>query len=149
MLFQVGGLTLAVPLMELNGVLEWDAEQVTEMPGHADFYLGLIQHMDRHVPVVDTARLVLPPDKLTALAGDDPYARLQRVVLIDDSRYGLGCDEVNEVITLRPEEVRWRSSRTSRQWLAGTVIEHMCALIDASAFARLLAARTPVGGFHE
>ncbi len=139
MLFRVAGLTLAVPLEELGGVLEFDPDQLTEMPGHADFYLGLVTHLGKSVPVVDTARLVFPPEKLQQLAGDDPLKRVRRVVLIDEGRWGLACDEVDEVITLRKDEVRWRSDRTRRRWLLGTVVQHMCALVDTGAFATKLA----------
>jgi purine-binding chemotaxis protein CheW len=149
MLFKVAGLTLAVPLVELNGVVECDLSSVTEMPGHADFYLGLMHHLERTVPLVDTARFVLPPDKLKLLAGDDPKERISRVVMIQDCQYGLACDEVNEVITLSPDSVRWRTQRTQRRWLAGTVVDHMCALIDANAFADLLASRAPIQDFRE
>ena len=149
MLFKVAGLTLAVPLVELNGIVECDLSDVTAMPGHADFYLGLMNHLDKTVPLVDTARFVLPPDKLKLLAGGDPQERITRVVMINDCQYGLACDEVNEVITLSPDSVRWRTQRTQRRWLAGTVVEHMCALIDANAFAELLASRAPIQDFRE
>ena len=149
MLFKVAGLTLAVPLVELHGIVEWKKDNITTMPGHADFYLGLMSHLGKKIPLVDTARLVLPPNKLTKLAGNDPQARITRVVLINDSQYGLACDEVDEVITLKPDEVRWRTERTQRRWLAGTVVEHMCALLDAKAFAELLASRAPVDEFRE
>lgn len=149
MLFKVAGLTLAVPLVDLSGVVEWDEEKVAEMPGHADFYLGLMSHLNRQIPVVDTACLVLPENKRKQLAGEDPRKRITRVVLINGSRYGLACDEVNEVVTLKADAVRWRSERTQRRWLAGTVIEHMCALVDATAFAELLAGRASVNAFRE
>ncbi len=149
MLFKVAGLTLAVPLVELHGIVEWDSEKITQMPGHTDFYIGLMTHLDKKIPIVNTARLILPPDKLTKLAGEEPLQRISRIVLINDSQYGLACDEVNEVITLRPDEVKWRSKRTQRRWLAGTVVEHMCALLDAQAFAELLSNRAPVGDFRE
>lgn len=137
MLFKVGGLTLAVPLIELSGVQEWVAEQVTPMPGHAAWYLGLVDYRGHSVPVVDTAQLVLPADRLSNLA---PLSeRIQRIVFIGEGRWGLACDGVAEVITLQPDQVRWRSARTQRRWLAGTVIEQMCALLDPSAFAQLLA----------
>lgn len=137
MLFNVAGLSLAVPLVELNGVVEW-TDEITEMPGHAPFYMGLMTHLDKSIPVIDTARLVLPAEKLGQLAGDDPRARVKRVVLIDEHRWGLACDEVNEVITLNPDQVRWRTSRTKRAWLAGTVVDHMCALVDGPAFSAML-----------
>lgn len=137
MLFKVAGLTLAVPLAELNGVEEWHDNNITPMPGHAPWYLGLMQYRGASVPVIDTAQLVLPEERLQRLTGE-PRERVQRVVFIANGRWGLACDEVSEVITLRPDEVRWRSSRTKRRWLAGTVIEQMCAIIDPPEFAEML-----------
>ncbi|NOZ37589.1 MAG: hypothetical protein GXP11_05885, partial [Gammaproteobacteria bacterium] len=77
MLFKVAGLTLAVPLDGLNGVLEWK-DDLAEMPGHAEFYLGILQHMGRQIPVVETASLVFPPDKLKSLAVAEPRDRITR-----------------------------------------------------------------------
>jgi len=138
LLFDVAGLKLAVPLIELCGVIEWK-DSVTEMPGHADFYMGILQHLNYKVAVIDTARMVLPANKLSHLAGENPRERVKHIVLIDDYRWGLACDKIGEVITLQPDEVRWRTSKTSRGWLAGTVIEHMCALLNSEGFAQMLA----------
>ena len=145
LLFRAGGLTLAVPLVELSGVLEWP-EHITPMPGHADFYLGLVNNHGIKVPVVDTARLVLPARALARLAGEDPLARVNRIVLIDEGRWGLACDQVAEVVTLEPEAVRWRTERPRQPWIAGTVVAHMCALLDAGEFARRLRQGRPAGG---
>ncbi len=137
MLFKVAGLTLAVPLDGLNGVVEWKND-LAEMPGHADFYLGILQHLGQRIPVVETAGLVFPPDKLASLAVPDIGDRITRIILIDEGRWGLAVDSVEEVITLQRDQVRWRSERTQRKWLLGTVVEHMCALIDPQAFAEKL-----------
>ena len=137
LLFEVAGLKLAVPLIELCGVIEW-TDKVTEMPGHADFYMGILQHLGNKIAVIDTARMVLPTNKLSRLAGDDPRERVNHIVLIDDYRWGLACDSIGEVITLNPNEVKWRTSKTMRGWLAGTVIEHMCALLNSEGFATML-----------
>ncbi len=137
LLFEVAGIKLAVPLIELCGVIEW-TDSVTEMPGHADFYMGILQHLGNKVAVIDTARMILPENKLSQLAGDDPRERVNHIVLIDDYRWGLACDSIGEVITLNPDEVKWRTSKTTRGWLAGTVIEHMCALLNSEGFAAML-----------
>lgn len=137
LLFEVAGLKLAVPLAELSGVIEWN-ESVTEMPGHADFYMGILQHLGHKIAVIDTARMVLPTNKLSELAGDDPRDRVNHIVLIDDYQWGLACDNIGEVITLQPNEVRWRTSKSTRGWLAGTVIEHMCALLNSEGFSTML-----------
>ncbi|HKJ07526.1 MAG TPA: hypothetical protein VKA76_00405, partial [Gammaproteobacteria bacterium] len=60
--FQVAGVTLAVSLQRLNGVLPWPADGVSPMPGHAPWFLGLLYHQGRQVKVIDTAWHVLPPD---------------------------------------------------------------------------------------
>ena len=137
LLFKVSGLTLAVPLAELSGVHEWQDGAVTPMLGRIEWYLGLMEYRGRQVPVVDTAQLVLPPDRLEALVTDD-QERLGHVVFIQEGQWGLACDSVEDVISLDYEEVKWRSSRTKRRWLAGTVLEHMCAIIDPPAFADML-----------
>lgn len=138
MLFKVSGLSLAVPLAELNGVQEWEEGAITPMPGHAPWYLGLVNYRDKQVAVIDTAKFVMPQDRQD-MVSEDINERLHRIVYIGDESWGLACDEVAEVITIEPEQVRWRSNRTSRRWLAGTVIEQMCALIDPPVFAEMLA----------
>jgi purine-binding chemotaxis protein CheW len=137
LLFEVAGLKLAVPLMELSGVIEWK-DTVTEMPGSADFYMGILQHLNFKIAVIDTAKMVLPMNKQSQLVGDDPRDRVKHIVLIDNYRWGLACDKIGEVITLQPEEVRWRTSKTRRTWLAGTVIDHMCALLNSEGFSAML-----------
>jgi len=139
MLFRTAGLTLAVPLAELSGVQEWAASPVTPLPRHVDWFLGLVRYRGRSIPVVDTALLVLPQERRARLS-TTAAERSTRIVFIGEGDWGLACDDVAEVITLEPDQVRWRTSRTSRSWLAGTVIQHMCAIIEPAAFARLLAA---------
>lgn len=137
LLFEVAGLKLAVPLIELSGVIEWK-DTVTEMPGSADFYMGILQHLNYKIAVIDTAKMVLPMNKQSQLVGDAPRERVKHIVLIDNYRWGLACDKIGEVITLKPEEVRWRTSKTRRTWLAGTVIDHMCALLNSEGFSAML-----------
>ena len=138
LMFKVAGLSLAVRLVELNGVLEWDETALTEMPGHSPFFLGVIQYLGKSIPIVDTARLVFPADKLVSLNADKPYERVKRIVLIDDGKWGLACDEIAEVVDLNAESIKWREDRSKRKWMAGTVIEHMCALVDAAGFSEML-----------
>ncbi|ACL72431.1 CheW protein [Thioalkalivibrio sulfidiphilus HL-EbGr7] len=129
---RLAGLTLAVPLVKLNGIIEMP-EEITPMPGHQPWFLGLVKHLDRQVKVVDIARIVLPEGR--------EYAPIEarHVVLMDDSRWGIACEGITEVMTLEPDAVRWRSSRGKRPWLAGTVIEQMCAILDVDILARDLA----------
>jgi purine-binding chemotaxis protein CheW len=137
LLFAVAGLKLAVPLVELNGILVWGKDYLTEMPGHAPWYLGVIRHLGINIPVIDTLQQVVPSTRWPKNHLQDK--NFKHIILIDEGRWGLACEQVLEVITLCTDEVKWRSSATSRRWLRGTVIDHMCALVDTSEFATLLA----------
>lgn len=147
LLFRAAGLTLALPLAKLSGVMPWDAAAVTALPNHQPWFLGLREHLDHQVKLIDVAKVILPPERVVgtatdngAEAGTGPYGK---VILIDDGRWGLVCTDVAEVITLSADAVKWRSRAGSRPWLAGTVIDRMCALIDTAAFASLLEGGSP------
>ncbi len=136
LVFQVAGLSLAVPLTKLNGVIPWQ-EGVTPMPNRSALFLGLLRHQQRNVKVVDTALMVLPEGRQPATL--TPAAeRVAHIILLDEGRWGLACDQIGEVLTLDPDDVRWRSAQGKRPWLAGTVLKHLCALLDADAFVELL-----------
>ncbi|MBP3862153.1 MAG: chemotaxis protein CheW, partial [Pseudomonas sp.] len=53
--------------------------------------------------------------------------------------WGLAVHQVSRSLRLHPNEIKWRSQRGQRPWLAGTVIEHMCALLDVEQLAALIA----------
>lgn len=136
LLFKLSGLSMAIPLIELDGILEWP-DLLTPLPNRSPWYLGLLDNRGKTLPVIELAQLVLP-QKLRDKNAADGAVGLNRIILIGDSNWGIACDSVSEVITLQPDEVRWRSSRTKRKWLAGTVIDHMCALLDAEGLVDLL-----------
>ncbi|MFV2059304.1 MAG: chemotaxis protein CheW [Gammaproteobacteria bacterium] len=137
MMFKTAGLTLAVPLVELSGVITWP-ENITEMPGHKESYLGIVQHLGKKVPIIDIAQIVFPQEQIESINETQSKDRLQRIVFINDFEWGLACDAVNDVITLESDQIKWRKSGTKRAWLAGTVVEHMCALLDTQELSKLL-----------
>ena len=135
LMFNVVGISLAVPLMKLNGVIPWD-DKLTPMPGHSDAFLGLLRHLDKNVKIMDTAQVILPQVQMQQVAAVDE--RIQKIILMDEGRWGLACDDVGEVITLQADDVRWRSEAGRRPWLAGTISERLCALLDTDVLARIL-----------
>lgn len=137
LMFNIAGLNLAVPLVELSGVLEWP-DTVTEMPGHATFFLGLVQHHGHQVPIIDLAQIIFPEEKLSKISTKNRLHSINKIVLIDNAKWGLACDSVQQVLKIEPEQVRWRVKQHTRRWLAGTVIDHMCALLDSTQLAELL-----------
>lgn len=137
LLFNVAGsLTLAVPLLGLKGVVKWDG-RITQLPGHADWVLGVLARRGRQINVIDIARFVIPANH-AARAGLSSNRVFKHIVLIGDGAWGLACDEIGDVVKMAPDDVRWRDSGAARQWLAGTVVDRMCALLDVGRLEELL-----------
>jgi len=136
LLFEVAGLTLAVPLAKLKGVIPNEAG-LTPMPGHSQLFLGVTPYQGMQSKVVDTARFVLPQDRVAQL-DEDATERTGHLVMIDDGRWALACNTIGDVVELSSRDVKWRTGSGKRRWLAGTVIERMCALLDVDELVQLL-----------
>jgi purine-binding chemotaxis protein CheW len=139
LLLKVRGLSLALPLVKLHRILPWT--EPTPIPGYVNWLLGMLRQDQDGLPnlkVVDTALLVMP-ELVERGASDVPP---QHIVTIGDGEWGLTCESVSEVLTIDPAKVRWRTVRTKRPWLAGTAVEHLCALLDAEQLAEMLSAGT-------
>ena len=137
LLFDVAGLTLAVPLIKLKGVVP-NEEGLVPMPGHSPLFLGIVPYQGIKARVVDTALFILPQNRAAQL-GADVAGRSAHLVMIDEGRWALACEGIGEVIELEPNDVKWRGANGKRAWLAGTVIEQMCALLDIDALTEELA----------
>ncbi|WP_252273123.1 CheW domain-containing protein [Pseudomonas subflava] len=134
LLFDVAGLTLAVPLVCLGSIYPLAEAELTPLFGQPDWFLGILPSQAGNLKVLDTARWVMPERYR-----EDFREGLQYVISVEGYEWGLAVHQVSRSIRLEPDEIKWRSQRSQRPWLAGTVIEHMCALLDVSALAELIA----------
>ena len=135
-LFEVAGLTLAVPLAKLAGVI--DGQQgMAPIQESSSLLIGRIDYRGAQSPVVDTARFVLPQDR-AALLDDNFGDRADHLVIIDGGRWALACSHIGEVVDLEPGDVKWRSQAGKRLWLAGTLLARRCALLDVDELSREL-----------
>ncbi|MBB2495923.1 CheW domain-containing protein [Aquipseudomonas ullengensis] len=134
LLFDVAGLTLAVPLVCLGSIYPLANAELTPLFGQPDWFLGILPSQAGNLKVLDTARWVMPERYR-----EDFREGLQYVISVEGYEWGLAVHQVSRSIRLQPDEIKWRSQRSQRPWLAGTVIEHMCALLDVSALAELIA----------
>jgi purine-binding chemotaxis protein CheW len=132
LLFSVAGLQLAVPLISLGAIYKIESN-FTPLVGRASWFMGLYRHDERNIRVVDTAQLVMPSRVDSTTRENYKY-----IIRLGGNNWGIACDSVQESIQLEPEAVKWRTERSKRAWLSGTVIEHMCALIDVDALTSIL-----------
>ncbi len=134
LLFDVAGLTLAVPLVCLGSIYSLAGHELTPLFGQPEWFLGILPSQAGNLKVLDTARWVMP-DRYR----DDFRQGLQYVISVQGYEWGLAVHQVSRSLRLDPNEIKWRTHRGQRPWLAGTVIEHMCALLDVCALAELIA----------
>jgi len=133
LLFSVSGLTLAVPLVELGSIYPIK-DHLTPIAGQIDWFMGLLHvHGRNHIRTVNTAKIVMP-EKFDA----GFVEQVRYVISINGYDWGLAVDNVDKSIKLKPGDVRWRSERSKRSWLAGTVVDYMCALVDVQELAVML-----------
>ncbi len=139
LLFEVAGLKLAVPLISLGSIYPLEGDEITPIFAQPDWFVGIMPTPVGNLKVLDTTRWVMPERYNEALRDSFRF-----VISIDGHGWGLGVNAVHESIRLEPQAVKWRRQGVGREWLAGTVIEHMCALLDVQALARLVSEKEKV-----
>jgi purine-binding chemotaxis protein CheW len=137
LLFTVRGMTMAVPLVALNSIAEWN-QGLTLMPGQPDWCMGILQHRGDRVVVIDTAQLIMP--ERLAKAADD-RAPGSHILIMGDGRFGLACDTLQNPVMLDTDSVRWRRGQGYRPWMAGTIIDKLSVLLDIDAVLKMVQRR--------
>jgi purine-binding chemotaxis protein CheW len=132
--FKVRGMNLVVPLTALSSITEWN-QDLTQIPGQPDWYMGILMHRDQRVVVVDTAQLIMP-ERLERAS--EKRQRGSHILIIGDGRFGLACDSLQSPLLLNRDHVRWRRGEGYRPWMAGTVIDHLSVLLNVDAMLEMI-----------
>lgn len=129
-LIRCGGLTLGIPsgaIAEVMTVpLRW-----TPLSDTRAWVLG--SGTEETYTIVDTVALLMPGSALQAAV-----AVGGSVVLLAGRCWALACDGIGATITPDPAQINWRGAQGKRPWLAGTLREPICALLDMPALFGLL-----------
>ncbi len=132
LLFDVCGLKLAVSMESLGRIIKVDHE-TNQLIGRPNWFMGAYNENEQHLYVVDTAKFIMPEKGY-----DLSEQGFEYIIQLQRSQWTLACKEVYSTVRISPDKVKWRSTQGKRRWLAGTVIEHMCALIHVDALVELL-----------
>lgn len=125
--FKVEHLILATPLTELARTIKIERKPA-EIPGQPSWFMGLLDDQDSRIGVLDTGQLIF--GKSRGAQRDLTLNPFKRILITEDKRWGLACDEILSIGKLKPDKVRWRTCRQKRPWLIGTVIEELTAIVD-------------------
>ncbi|WDE01801.1 chemotaxis protein CheW [Thalassomonas actiniarum] len=131
--FEVAGLVIAVPLIELGGIHNMD--KTSTLMGKPPWFKGVMIHREEQIQVVDTALWVMPEKCDQKLKESLNY---QYVVMLSNTHWGLMAESLVDTVTLEQEDVKWLDAPSKRPWLAGLVKDRMCALLDVVELTKLL-----------
>lgn len=131
-LFDVSGLAVALPAADVREDMACPALQAG--PGMPP-WLRRTAAGARARWIVDIALLVLPddlsPDR-TALE-----SRCDRVLMLQDGDWGIALAGSTWELQISPDRVCWRGPLGRRPWLAGTIADSRCVLLDLGNIRRL------------
>ncbi|ATG88836.1 chemotaxis protein CheW [Methylomonas koyamae] len=125
--FKVDQLILATPLVELSRTIKMDRKP-SQIPGQPSWFLGLVDEHDSRIGVLDTSQLIFGKSRVRQGKFEDSPAA--RILITQDKRWGLVCDEILSIGKIKPDGVRWRTARQKKPWLIGTVIDELTAIVD-------------------
>ncbi len=131
--FKVAGLILAVPLVNLGGIVR--VEKINSIFGRPNWFYGVQTHRDSQLNIVDTCAWVMPEKYDEALAETVDY---QYLVVLEDSNWGLACESLVNTVKVDKSQINWRSKPGKRPWLAGVVKEQMCGILNVESLIEML-----------
>ncbi len=134
LIFRVGNITLATPLLALDNIIKWDTD-LTPMPFQPDWHLGVLQNRDDKIVVVDTASLLMLEQSEEKEASRENGSH---ILIIGDHHFGLACDSLAKPLFLSKEDVHWSIKHPDRPWMAGTVKEKLTILLDIDALLKVI-----------
>jgi len=122
--FLVSGLKLAIATDKISKVLNIPSSvSLLDMKSKQNVH-GLLENGSSTV-VVNTSALVMPN-----MSDHGKANKPGKIIIIKESNVGFTCDVEIESFQQNKNEIRWRTEKTKRKWLAGTVVSRQMALLD-------------------
>lgn len=134
LIFRVGDVTLATPLLSLDNIVKWEQE-LTPMPFQPDWHLGVLQNREDKVVVVDIAKLLMLDQSDGEVAGDKAGSH---ILIIGDHHFGLPCDSLAKPVFLSKEDVHWSIRHEDRPWMAGTIKDKLTILLNIDELLEMI-----------
>lgn len=128
-LFEVAGLTLAIPLARFESEIE--LPEVMTPPVGQD-WRRIAETPSGPLIVVDTAGLILQEQGRAF-----PDDRVEHLVVLDNGNWALAAHGPGVREQLDLDRVHWRSTSGRRPWLAGTLPDRRCILLDLDEIGML------------
>ena len=117
-------MSLTFPASAFSGELEF-CQELKKVSGQPEWVLGLKMTGKDFVAVVDVGNLLL-----NQAVRDIEKQPFKKIILLNNSRWGIALDAVSAEQEIFSTNVKWRDATVIRQWLRGFESERQSAIID-------------------
>jgi purine-binding chemotaxis protein CheW len=134
LLFDINGLQLAIRSKEIKAILPWPETPLEQSQDSSnnEAIMGSYKLAPNQIKIINTAHIVLP------IQHRHNITMPSFMIVVGEGNWALSCHKINSVITLAPEDIRWRKNMGARPWLAGTSIEKSCSIVHLTGLINLL-----------
>jgi purine-binding chemotaxis protein CheW len=134
LLFDINGLQLAIRTEDIKAILPWPETPLeqSQESSNIEAIIGFYNLAADQIKIINTAHIVLP------IQHQRNIAIPSFMIVVGEGDWALSCHKINSVITLAPEDIRWRKNKGARPWLAGTSIEKSCSIVNFNGLVNLL-----------
>lgn len=116
-LLSVADIPLAIPLGVISSIIDIKQAILLSTGEINEVSIRTYDHLGNKIDVISLHDIIFPnnhPARQNYVIGND-----SKILIINESNFGILCDQIDKSIYINRDEIAWRAKRTSRRWLAG------------------------------
>lgn len=130
LVISIAGMKLLIPANRVAFV-ERVNQKITRLPVENAAFKGIMTFRERSVAVIDIFALIHGENSESSVDNVQAAEQfIQHAVIMEDARYAIACDDVEEMVSVHPESVRWNKSGFKNRFYSGIVLEQLSPLLN-------------------
>ena len=130
LLVKSAGMKIIIPAMSV-AYIENVNKKIPRLSLDTEAFHGVITLREQSVAVIDLFSLIAGNTSF----GDEGSMQhnthyIDHVIVMENGKYALACDDVSQMMRLNPEDVRWNRASFNNPMFIGVVTEHLCPIIN-------------------
>lgn len=121
LLCEIGTLPVAIDVEQLNNIVHWPKQGLSQMSGQPAWHLGLLTARDQQTEVVDIQHILHKEAIQSPMQGD-------YILLVDQRRLGIVCDRIQHIVTIEQDAINWHEEQDA--WSVGMINDSMHTILD-------------------
>lgn len=130
LIFEVEEYSFGVVLEQLDYVVESDLK-LTILPGQVSWLMGVLRKRGRNIKLIDLPNYFDQTNSKSSMVKLVKNSKnLIKVLVLVGNPWGIPVSAMKETVNIRPNQIQWHPGDNGRTWIAGTLKEQMCPLLD-------------------